>query len=888
MKLSASLLLALLPGFALSTEDTADCGCNSTTVSTATSETWHSWEYVTSTDQSISEAPPPTYATTTSAPITGTQSQAITDSSVSSSETLATTSPKLASSITGYTTISTGSEVVIVVTESGTTETVYSVVPTTLSETLTFTRSDTIITIVPQQTISSTSGATTTPFAGVSSQQTASDLASTSISQSQGSSTVITSAPPDQSTQSTHSESRTASQSIASTASNTTDSPSTSIQTFSAVQTVVVTTSENGTVVVSTTLITISSDAAPPGSIPAQPTNAATSVTTSSISITSALAPTASDSSLPIPPPLVSTSSIITPPPFTPTTGPITSYLPPPSSTGSGIGNCFQSGDAPGTLVLPSGKATYLVTVYKPTFGQIVSNGVTSTGLIAENQMVDLFTGDGGPTTLDVVNCQVTQVQDTTTITAFTLTATIGFKCDHDSCIPPEQTMSWSESARTATTTTVQTWDCKRGDNCKGHPIVVVYGNSCPWLFSLFCHFRFRWINVDINIVPLRVPVPIWKLPPAVPIPSESATPSSSSLSSTTSSNSTSPDVCEATPTFSPPANVQSIIDSWLAQFTFTMPSTMSTTTASTTSSMTSTTHVSFKLITPTSSSPSPITATTGEPTPLNDPNPPKVTTEAPKLSTTASIDQAAIASCCQYYVLPTGEARPGGKDWEMKEKGEVKCLVDPKKAGKDPSKWSEDHPFQPFGTQFVGETKEKSLEYQFCQLIFDNAPIIDRTGPHQGACQVWGANSGDYGRAGSTVIFAVHFDSRGKNCKGPDYQSDIRKDGIESCRKLIREEVLDPCSDHDLKVKTGNGAVGGQKVNGCMVWTVVAIKSPLQPPVVSWGPINGGKALILRDFGLAEEGITAVLTGNSTNTNSTSLVDLSDILTFTKSVRMG
>ena len=99
---------------------------------------------------------------------------------------------------------------------------------------------------------------------------------------------------------------------------------------------------------------------------------------------------------------------------------------------------------------------------------------------------------------------------------------------------------------------------------------------------------------------------------------------------------------------------------------------------------------------------------------------------------------------------------------------------------------------------------------------------------------------------------------------------------------------MLDPCSDHDLKVKTGNGAVGGQKVNGCMVWTVVAIKSPLQPPVVSWGPINGGKALILRDFGLAEEGITAVLTGNSTNTNSTSLVDLSDILTFTKSVRMG
>jgi len=142
----------------------------------------------------------------------------------------------------------------------------------------------------------------------------------------------------------------------------------------------------------------------------------------------------------------------------------------------------------------------------------------------------------------------------------------------------------------------------------------------------------------------------------------------------------------------------------------------------------------------------------------------------------------------------------------------------------------------------------EDTLMENFCGHLADDSIVVTYGGDVQGTCRTYDKglckshsdpNNNDCGQYeyispalnGATVVIAVTYKKNSPDCGDDEKQrQDFRKLGAEKCMKKIKEKLIDKCTIKNSQAGTdwaNYGTLGGTFWDGCMMYTVIAVKHP-------------------------------------------------------------
>ncbi|KAK5104455.1 hypothetical protein LTS08_002344 [Lithohypha guttulata] len=353
---------------------------------------------------------------------------------------------------------------------------------------------------------------------------------------------------------------------------------------------------------------------------------------------------------------------------------------------------------------------------------------------------------------------------------------------------------------------------------------------------------------------------------------STSTSSSSSSISSTTTSTSSSSTSSSSTASacaygpLSLPTDIDKTISAWMAQFPFTILTT-SETTSTTTSSSTSTPSTTTsskgtsasKETTPSTITPAPSTAASfvapHVPPFVPDADPAfSSSLSAESVSRAASVSSAAAAeatSICQHWGVKSFP-KDIPFDWlpktDQTDDGYL-CVAEPDKTNIDKDIWGTDWELQPFSIDNGWEDTDpdQTLVEEFCDMLVDNSVDVTYDGKVQGACAVYSRGACIREENGecamyehkpvaaneATVVFAVTYKANSPKCGEEHNKSTNYVDmGRKKCKEKLNKNLINKCKfdkkpKQDSNVYKSFPVLGGTYWDGCMQYTIVAVKNP-------------------------------------------------------------
>jgi len=486
----------------------------------------------------------------------------------------------------------------------------------------------------------------------------------------------------------------------------------------------------------------------------------------------------------------------------------------------------------------------------------------------------------GVSTVITIVGEPVT-VPSGVTYAAAQINALTEITCvDQNTCTPTETLITYDcpEVTAGAVPTTMQYYSCTAGETCTGLPYQINLPCNCG---SSTCTVGVPFVPIGVVIVPFGEPLPpvlpepedipvysaSWVTPTITPTITDGQSSVSTTSSAQTSSSSavsatSSASACDLAP-FTIPDDYSKTLEAWLSLFTFTLNTTAAIPTASATSSESPTTITASTTLSPTVST----TSTTPTPTPTSTSwlftvdttyNPSFLSWQSAQSSQQAASISSASASAskieamsrCEHYSVPAFPT-PIPDDWKASRTetdDKYLCLADPNKIDTGKDVWPADWEYQPFNVSNMWDSAdpEGTLIDKFCGTLADNSITVTYGGDTQGMCLKYDkgqckshSTNNDCGQYehispalnGATVVIAVTYRKNSYSC-GDDEKKpqDFKKLGVAACKKKIKGKLIDKCTIKNAEKGTdwaNYGTLGGTLWDGCMMYTVIAVKNP-------------------------------------------------------------